>query len=150
MAVISFVYHYWYKKPLQYSLIISLPCLTICTNRFNSKSLRMTQNLDTEKIGMFDWVLVSSFSRLMYITASQQQSTQVSNDYQLQRWLSQPKNEDSWVPMECIIGLNDCVYPKTSRVGGNKGDTSSNCATQGSAQESRRNNWDGVVTVYLV
>ncbi|KAL6819531.1 hypothetical protein J3E69DRAFT_68929 [Trichoderma sp. SZMC 28015] len=88
----------------------------------------MTQNLGTEKI------------------ISQQQSTQVSNGYQLQRWLSQPKYEDSWVPMECIIGLNECVYPKTSRVKGNKGDTSSNCATQSSIQESRRNNSDGVVS----
>ncbi|KAL7793365.1 hypothetical protein V8C43DRAFT_305312 [Trichoderma afarasin] len=81
----------------------------------------MTQNLGTEKI------------------ASQQQFTQVSNDFQLQKWLSQPKNEDPWVPMECIIGLGESVDSKTSRVKGNKGDTSSNCATQGSTQESRSN-----------
>ncbi|KAL6798616.1 hypothetical protein J3E68DRAFT_400302 [Trichoderma sp. SZMC 28012] len=73
-----------------------------------------------------------SSPRLISITASQQQSAQVSNDYQLQRWLSQPENEDPWVPRECITGLGQCVDSKISGVKGNKGDTSSTCATQGS------------------
>ncbi|KAM6487206.1 hypothetical protein HDV62DRAFT_385857 [Trichoderma sp. SZMC 28011] len=81
----------------------------------------MAQNLDTEKI------------------ASQQQSAQASNDYQLQRWLSQPENEDPWVLRECITGLGERVGSKTSGVKGNKGDTSSNCATQGSTLKSGKN-----------
>ncbi|KAL7942474.1 hypothetical protein V8C42DRAFT_332539 [Trichoderma barbatum] len=71
-------------------------------------------------------------------TAPKQALVEVSNNSQLQKWLLQPSSEDPWIPAGCI---KDSIERVQSRimVNDNKGDISSNCATQGSILESKRN-----------